>query len=660
MSRIVRILVSVFFSMGIFVAPHCLFAQPAAQPPASVSSAPSVSGATSLEGSESSQSLMKGKVTSLAGTVKMRNTKTIFWEDLRVGQEVGKGDNIKTEKDGQVKIEFANGNALTLKPNSQIFIGVLSTDAETGKYDAVFTTKKARVKAEINDKENLNMFEIRTPVVVAGVRGTVLYLTATPTTGEVFVERGSALVRSVRSGREQEVASGFATQADKAGNIAEPKAPDVAKQMEFMGSWEMPPPPPPPPDKKPGPPPPPGGPMIMLPPPPPPLGDAILDRQTSQNVAMTDYINNPAATDLYPDSDGDWLSDADEIYFGTSITNKDSDGDGLSDWEEVRIQGTNPLNMDSDGDNSVFANTDRTDAFPNNAGIYFENRSLSRNKRNNILDNTVSSLRSEVYAMLLDNNERQKDYLMDKLADAQMMKVVKDHTGNWVRAEEYVYRPSPNKIAVLCLTQRSSAQLASMYCETTFRNPIDNLTSQQIKNLPWEQYLAVTPTYGPTMPVNWPIQLNVKFGSSSSSDSLEVIRMMSDPVNVSTNFVQSGGSDKVNVNGAGPSSFVTIGVTPSTISTPALFTYNWGSMIDFSIYAMDDNGNLWPTVYSYNSLWSVLGSNLPGFTNIGGSNIEIAVTFNSHTWSVIYVPIRNPSITWRGSPEWEKEIRWSN
>ena len=49
------------------------------------------------------------------------------------------------------------------------------------------------------------------------------------------------------------------------------------------------------------------------------------------------------------DSDGDQLSDMDEMRYGTSHLNADSDGDGLSDYAEVKIYFTNPNNADTNG-----------------------------------------------------------------------------------------------------------------------------------------------------------------------------------------------------------------------------------------------------------------------------------------------------------------------
>ncbi len=50
------------------------------------------------------------------------------------------------------------------------------------------------------------------------------------------------------------------------------------------------------------------------------------------------------------DSDGDGLTDAEELILGTDPHNPDTDGDGLTDGEEVKIYKTDPLNPDTDYD----------------------------------------------------------------------------------------------------------------------------------------------------------------------------------------------------------------------------------------------------------------------------------------------------------------------
>jgi len=50
------------------------------------------------------------------------------------------------------------------------------------------------------------------------------------------------------------------------------------------------------------------------------------------------------------DSDGDGLTDEEELKLGTDPENSDTDNDGLFDREEVKVYKTDPLNADTDGD----------------------------------------------------------------------------------------------------------------------------------------------------------------------------------------------------------------------------------------------------------------------------------------------------------------------
>lgn len=68
---------------------------------------------------------------------------------------------------------------------------------------------------------------------------------------------------------------------------------------------------------------------------------------------LTDYeeINEYDTDPLNADTDGDGLSDGDEVnVYNTDPLNTDSDGDGLSDGDEVNVHDTDPLSTDTDGD----------------------------------------------------------------------------------------------------------------------------------------------------------------------------------------------------------------------------------------------------------------------------------------------------------------------
>lgn len=87
-------------------------------------------------------------------------------------------------------------------------------------------------------------------------------------------------------------------------------------------------------------------------------GDGVTDDQELLNG--TDPNN--------PDTDGDGLSDSEELEHGTDPNNADTDGDGLSDGDEVHSYGTDPTKVDTDGDGLsdydevITYKTDPTDA----------------------------------------------------------------------------------------------------------------------------------------------------------------------------------------------------------------------------------------------------------------------------------------------------------
>lgn len=82
-------------------------------------------------------------------------------------------------------------------------------------------------------------------------------------------------------------------------------------------------------------------------------GDGLTDYEelyiTGTDPLKPDTDGN-GINDSDDDSDGDGLSNKEEISLGTSPISTDTDEDGLSDFDEINKHKTNPLKADSDGD----------------------------------------------------------------------------------------------------------------------------------------------------------------------------------------------------------------------------------------------------------------------------------------------------------------------
>jgi len=92
----------------------------------------------------------------------------------------------------------------------------------------------------------------------------------------------------------------------------------------------------------------------------------LQERPWLSNTALADLLRNEAidvgaagADPVYGfgklqlpliDSDGDQLTNVEEIALGTDALRADTDSDGLTDFEEAELYGTDPLLADSDGD----------------------------------------------------------------------------------------------------------------------------------------------------------------------------------------------------------------------------------------------------------------------------------------------------------------------
>ncbi|MEK7665900.1 MAG: hypothetical protein AAB337_03430 [Patescibacteria group bacterium] len=72
------------------------------------------------------------------------------------------------------------------------------------------------------------------------------------------------------------------------------------------------------------------------------------------------------------DSDGDGLTDAQELEAGTDLDNSDSDDDGLGDRAEVEVYDTDPLNPDTDGDSYSDGSEVSNSYNPNGSGRLFQ------------------------------------------------------------------------------------------------------------------------------------------------------------------------------------------------------------------------------------------------------------------------------------------------
>jgi hypothetical protein len=92
---------------------------------------------------------------------------------LAVGATLSEGDRISTGNNTFVTLEFADGSHVSVSQDSSVELGVLRKTALTGTTERVINLRKGEVDSEVTHAPTRDdRFQIRSPSVVAGVRGT--------------------------------------------------------------------------------------------------------------------------------------------------------------------------------------------------------------------------------------------------------------------------------------------------------------------------------------------------------------------------------------------------------------------------------------------------------------------------------------------------------
>lgn len=181
---------------------------------------------------------IRGLIAEFSGEVKVTPKGKTEAHRPKTGEVVLAGDKIQTGKDGIAVIVFDNGNAISLKPETEIEIIKLISDPKTGEYENLFQSRMGKIKARIENLKGKSKFEVRTPTAVCGARGTIMYLNITPLQTTSFFEGGRGFMTQPGTGETSFVESGETITADAEGNLSDPQNVSEGERMGFDEGWE--------------------------------------------------------------------------------------------------------------------------------------------------------------------------------------------------------------------------------------------------------------------------------------------------------------------------------------------------------------------------------------------------------------------------------------
>ncbi len=122
-------------------------------------------------------------VTALQGQAEVVGAGSLAALPAHVGMHVAPGSTVRTKADGRIELQFDDRSLLRLDQNTQIQI--LSQPAERG----VLVTL-GRIWTHVQTVLGMSKFQVQTPTVVAGARGTIIRAEVTPEQAEIAVDEG--------------------------------------------------------------------------------------------------------------------------------------------------------------------------------------------------------------------------------------------------------------------------------------------------------------------------------------------------------------------------------------------------------------------------------------------------------------------------------------
>lgn len=163
-------------------------------------------------------------VTAVTGNARYKTADGPF-QPLQAGARLQGGETVLTGPRGSATYRFADGTVLTQQASSKLGFGRLAAYGKTGMVSTELSLDSGRLEASAaRQRAPAGGFSVRTPVAVAGLRGTGFRLNVSEDGRRLANEVLEGAVAVAAQGREVRVEGGFGTVAEAGKPPAPPRA----------------------------------------------------------------------------------------------------------------------------------------------------------------------------------------------------------------------------------------------------------------------------------------------------------------------------------------------------------------------------------------------------------------------------------------------------
>mgnify|MGYP001764900723 CR=1 FL=1 len=163
------------------------------------------------------------EVTAVTGNVRVKVEQG--FQSLKVGDQLRGGESVLTGPSSSASFRFADGTALTQQAGSKLVFGRLVGFGKTGMVSTEISLESGRLEASAGKQIGpAGGFSVRTPVAVAGLRGTEFRLKVSEDGRRMQNEVTEGVVAVSGQGRQVSVAAGYGTYTEAGKAPVPPRA----------------------------------------------------------------------------------------------------------------------------------------------------------------------------------------------------------------------------------------------------------------------------------------------------------------------------------------------------------------------------------------------------------------------------------------------------
>ncbi|WP_296224812.1 FecR domain-containing protein [Ralstonia sp. UBA689] len=185
------------------------------------------------------------EVPATAQVVFARDAATADHKPLQAGMKLAEDAQIETGDKGAATLAFDDGTRVTVPPGSRVTLARVRAFARAGLIDVRVHVKQGEAESNVSPrKSGVGRYEISTPALVTGVRGTRFRVQASESASTSSVLEGEVVARAGR--QTQSVKAGFGVQASggrikRAALPPSPKLnaiPELVQTPCFRATWQ--------------------------------------------------------------------------------------------------------------------------------------------------------------------------------------------------------------------------------------------------------------------------------------------------------------------------------------------------------------------------------------------------------------------------------------